>query len=219
VAIIFVDATLVRVIDGDTFDVAVGGRTQRVRIIGVDSPETNGAPICFGREATEKATELLSMAGGRMQLEKDVSETDRYGRILRYVWLDTASGRVMINEEMVRMGYAQVSTFPPDVKYQERFLAAQREAKAESKGLWGACGGFGVPIVAPTATTAAATAPQPPGGGAGGLRYDPNGPDRDCSDFATHAEAQEFFIAAGGPQRDPHRLDGDHDGIACENLP
>jgi micrococcal nuclease len=215
-AVALVDATLVRVIDGDTFDVAVGGATQRVRIIGVDAPETNGAPICFGREATEKVTELLSEAGGRMQLEKDVSETDRYGRILRYVWLETSSGRVMLNEEMVRLGYAQVSTFPPDVKYQERFLGAQREAKAGNRGLWGACGGFGVPLVPPTATTGAA--PQP-SGGTGGLRYDPNGPDRDCSDFSTHAEAQEFFIAAGGPQRDPHRLDGDHDGVACESLP
>ena len=50
-------------------------------------------------------------------------------------------------------------------------------------------------------------------------RYDPDGPDRDCPDFATQAEAQAFFIAAGGPARDPHRLDGDNDGIACENLP
>jgi micrococcal nuclease len=51
------------------------------------------------------------------------------------------------------------------------------------------------------------------------LRYDPNGPDRDCGDFDTHAEAQAFFEAAGGPDRDPHKLDGDHDGIACETLP
>jgi len=60
---------------------------------------------------------------------------------------------------------------------------------------------------------AATTAP------ASGLRYDPNGPDRDCNDFTTQEEAQAFFIAAGGPQRDPHRLDSNHDGVACESLP
>lgn len=74
-----------------------------------------------------------------------------------------------------------------------------------------------------TAVARAAQAPPPappkPSGGSGGLRYDPNGPDRDCGDFATHAEAQRFFIAAGGPNSDPHRLDNDNDGIACESLP
>jgi competence protein ComEC len=80
------------------------------------------------------------------------------------------------------------------------------------------------PTPAPTSPPAARpTLPPPPARAAPtpapGLRYDPRGPDRDCGDFATHAEAQAFFVAAGGPGRDPHRLDGDHDGVACESLP
>jgi micrococcal nuclease len=129
----------------------------------------------------------------------------------------------MLDEELVKFGYAQVSTYPPDVKYLDRFMAAEREARAEGRGLWSACGGFGVPLPtltsapAPATGTAATSEPAPPV--PVGLPYDPQGPDRDCSDFGTHEEAQRFFIAAGGPASDPHRLDGDHDGVACENLP
>lgn len=73
----------------------------------------------------------------------------------------------------------------------------------------------------PAVTIPATGLPQPPVVGlpSATLRYDPNGPDRDCGNFTTHAEAQAFFVAAGGPARDPHRLDGDNDGIACESLP
>ncbi len=212
-----VEARVVRVIDGDTFDAVLDGRQVRVRLIGVDAPEISRPPICFGAEATARAEELINRANGRVLLEKDVSETDRFGRLLRYVWLDHPDGRRMLNEEMVKWGYAHVSTYPPDVKYQQLFIAAEREARAENRGLWGACGGFGVPLPTPTRVPLPIAPTRPTSGG--GLRYDPFGPDRDCSDFATQAEAQQFFIAAGGPQRDPHRLDADHDGVACENLP
>jgi micrococcal nuclease len=199
----------------------------RVRLIGVDAPETNGPPICFGPEATAKVEELVGRAGGRALLEKDVSETDRYGRLLRYVWLEHPDGRRMLNEELVKEGFAQASTYPPDVKYQAQFLAAEREAREGKRGLWGACGSFGVLLPTPTTAPAPTVPPMPqpaqPTASAnptpGGLPYDPNGPDRDCPDFATHEEAQQFFLAAGGPDSDPHRLDGDHDGIACETLP
>lgn len=223
------EATLLRVIDGDTIEVAFDGRTERVRLIGVDSPETNGPPICFGEEASAYAQQLLAQSGGKMWLEKDVSETDKYGRLLRYVWLDAAQTR-MFDELMVADGYAQHSTYPPDVKYEARFLEAERVARAESRGLWGACAYFGEPLptttpspepTAPPVPTSTLPSneqrPNPQGGD--DLPYDPNGPDRDCSDFATHDEAQRFFIAAGGPENDPHRLDADHDGIACESLP
>jgi micrococcal nuclease len=221
---------VVRVLDGDTLEVDTGGTRARVRLIGVDAPETGRPAICYAAESTAKAQELVDRAGGRVLLEKDISETDRFGRLLRYVWLAHPDRRRMLDEELVKFGYAQVSPFPPDVKYQPLFAAAEREARAENRGLWGACGGFGVPL--PTSTpesistpTLAAPAPTqpisppPPPLPAGDLPYDPNGPDRDCSDFATHEQAQRFFIAAGGPSSDPHRLDGDHDGIACETLP
>lgn len=232
-----VEAQVMRVIDGDTIEVGVGGKKTSVRIIGVDAPETNGPPLCYGQEASAEAAKLIERAGGRVLLERDVSETDRYGRLLRYVWLDHPDGRRMLNEELVKSGYAQVTTYPPDVKYEEMFLAAERIAKAERRGLWGACESFGAPlptpirpprptptvppivdVPAPTARRGTEPTPDIPAP-SGGLRYDPNGPDRDCGDFSTHDEAQRFFIAAGGPERDPHKLDRDSDGVACETLP
>ncbi|MDQ3930146.1 MAG: thermonuclease family protein, partial [Chloroflexota bacterium] len=221
------EARVERVIDGDTLEVVLDSEVERVRLIGVDAPETNGPPICYASEATAKVEELVGRAAGRVLLEKDLSETDRYARLLRYVWLEHPDGRRLLNEELVKEGFAQASTYPPDVKYQEQFLAAEREAREGKRGLWGACGGFGVLLPTPTSPPAptlpptpslpqptAVTNPPP-----GDLPYDPNGPDRDCPDFATQEEAQRFFLAAGGPDRDPHRLDGDHDGIACETLP
>jgi hypothetical protein len=275
-------------------------------------------------------------------LERDVSDSDRAGRLLRYVWLEQSGGRVMVNESLLQGGFAQARAYPPDVRYQDRFFTLEHMAKIEKRGLWGGCGAFGVvaltatsvasptsltipsPTFSPTATatqlaptstrpaapaaivitpsalpptstraqptststrfvptstrTAMPTAgrtlttvlsdtptpslstathtvlpsptwtplpvitlpsvtpspevsPSPPSAPSPtsmssvpptptrGLRYDPNGPDRDCADFDTQEEAQEFFLAAGGPERDPHGLDGDNDGIACEKLP
>ncbi len=122
--------TVVSVVDGDTIKVEGG---EIVRYIGMNTPETvaPGRFIeCYGKEASAKNKELVQ--GKIVELEKDISERDRYGRLLRYVWL----GDTMINETLVREGYAQVSTFPPDVKYEQVFLAAQREAMNEEKGLW-----------------------------------------------------------------------------------
>lgn len=212
-------ARVVRVIDGDTIVVQVeGGGEAHLRLIGMDAPETNKGPLCYGKEASDKAEELLAASENRVLLEKDVSETDRYARLLRYVWLPGDGEHLMLNEELVKQGYARAAAYPPDVKYQGRFEAAEQDARGLNLGLWGACSSFGAPlftpIIAVEPTVAAGNLePSPP------LRYDPNGPDRNCSDFATHDEAQRFFIAAGGPQRDPHRLDADHDGLACEKLP
>ena len=133
---------MVDVVDGDTIKVAVGGRVYRLRYIGIDTPETKHPRIgreCYGAEAATANSKLV--AGKVVELEKDVSETDRYGRLLRYVWL----GDVLVNERLVRDGYAVSSTYPPDVKYQERFLAAQRSARDAGAGLWGSCGGADTP--------------------------------------------------------------------------
>lgn len=223
-------ASLVRVVDGDTIDVLVEGQQARVRLIGMDAPETNQGPLCYGQEASARVEELLRPVRERLLLEKDVSETDRYGRLLRYVWYEGGSGRTMLNLELVQQGYARVATFPPDVRYEVTFLQAEREARAQQLGLWGDCAYFGAPLtptpvptteppptVDHTATTQVPNAASPTASTS--LRYDPNGPDRDCGDFSTHAEAQAFFEAAGGPGSDPHKLDGDHDGVACETLP
>lgn len=122
-----------KVIDGDTIQIE-GGRT--VRYIGIDAPETHNRRTgiaCYAREATEENQRLVE--GKRVRLEKDVSETDKFGRLLRYVYID----QVFVNDHLVRQGFAQVSTFPPDVTYQSQFLQAQKEARKNNRGLWGAC--------------------------------------------------------------------------------
>lgn len=141
-----------RVIDGDTIEIEGG---QKVRYIGIDTPETVDPrkPIqCFGVEASNKNKELVS--GKRVRLEKDVSETDKYGRLLRYVYI----GDTFVNLELVKQGYAYSYSYPPDVKYQNQFTDAQRQAKDQNKGLWDSC-----PISTPTPTqqTPAITMPTP----------------------------------------------------------
>jgi micrococcal nuclease len=133
------DATLVRVVDGDTIRVMVGGVEERVRYIGIDTPELNtsspATPDPYAEAATEANARLL--AEGRLVLEKDVSERDQYGRLLRNVWLESAGAWRLVHLDLVAEGYAQVSTYPPDVKYVDTLLAAQRAAREEGRGLWG----------------------------------------------------------------------------------
>lgn len=128
------NTTLVeRVIDGDTIEISGG---VRLRYIGIDTPESVDPrqPVqCFSKEATEANKRLV--LGKSVRLEKDVSETDRFGRILRYVYVDD----VMVNEELVRNGFAQAITYPPDVKYQEKLSDAEEEARNGLLGLWGSC--------------------------------------------------------------------------------
>ena len=87
-------------------------------------------------EEASAANEAL-VAGREVVLEQDVSDTDQYDRLLRYVWLHDGDGWVLVNLELVRVGYAQVTTFPPDVRWTEAFLAAQRAARDAGLGLWG----------------------------------------------------------------------------------
>ncbi len=132
-------ARVVSVTDGDTIRVSIDGRGVSVRYIGIDAPETVDPrrPVgCFGKEASDANTRLV--AGRTVELEKDVSETDRYGRLLRYVYVEVEGrGMVMVNEELVRAGYARASTYPPDVKYEDRFRALEAQARAGGAGLWG----------------------------------------------------------------------------------
>jgi micrococcal nuclease len=128
-------AQVVKVTDGDTIRVKLDGREERVRYIGVDTPEVAGSPggaEPFGAEASRANAEMVE--DERVCLERDISERDRYGRLLRYVWL--ADG-TLVNEELLRLGLAQVSTYPPDVRYVEsRYLPAQDEAQAAGQGMW-----------------------------------------------------------------------------------
>ncbi len=133
-----VEARVDRVVDGDTIIVIVSGQRQRLRYIGIDTPESvkPDTPVeRMGREATA-ANEVL-VEGRTVVLETDVSETDRFGRLLRDVWVERDGVLVLVNLELVRMGFAYVTTFPPDVKYADRLLVALNEARAAGVGLWG----------------------------------------------------------------------------------
>ena len=129
----FETAYVERVVDGDTIELSDG---RKVRYIGTDTPETKNPQVpveCFGKKAEEKNKELVE--GKYVKLEKDVSETDRYNRLLRYVWVDDR----LVNLVLIEEGYAFARTFPPDVAKQDRFKEAERTAREAGLGLWGEC--------------------------------------------------------------------------------
>jgi len=144
-------AKVVRVIDGDTAVMEVIspmlpekeiGIEERVRFIGINTPESTTRHEPYGEEASEFTKKAL--AGKMVYLEKDVSNRDRYDRLLRYVWLEepkTGSEEEirtkMFNAILVLEGYAQAATYPPDVKYSDYFVQFQKEARSQNLGLWG----------------------------------------------------------------------------------
>ena len=129
------DCAVVRVVDGDTIHVQCSARVEKVRYIGIDAPEIHH-PIWGAEPGGPEAAALnRRLVGGRhVRLELDVRVRDQYGRLLAYVWV----GDLMVNAELVRLGYAQVMTVPPNVRYQALFLKLQREARADGRGLWAA---------------------------------------------------------------------------------
>jgi micrococcal nuclease len=148
------EGTVVRIVDGDTIHVRLADRVEKVRYIGVNTPEVHHprkGEEPGGREAAEVNRQLVD--NKHVRLELDVQSRDRYGRLLAYVWVavgaappegaGTAQSRgdqtdkwIMINAELVRLGYAQVMTVPPNVRYQELFLKLQRDAREAGRGLW-----------------------------------------------------------------------------------
>ncbi len=120
-----------KVIDGDTIVLDNG---EVVRYIGIDTPEirahSKGGPDCYALEAKVRNKELV--LNKKVRLVKDVSNRDRYHRLLRYVYV----GDTFINETLVREGYAKVATYPPDVKYVDLFRQAEQEARQRGRGLW-----------------------------------------------------------------------------------
>lgn len=132
-------ATLIAVSDGDSIRVEIDGVEHRVRYIGIDTPEIGDAPEPLALEARRANRELLG--DGQLVLERDVSETDRFGRLLRYVWVRDGAGAdvtwTLVNLEMLRLGMARVVTFPPDVKYHDSlYLPAERAAREAQVGIW-----------------------------------------------------------------------------------
>jgi len=152
---------VVKVVDGDTIDVSLDGKTERIRLIGINTPETVDPrkPVeCFGKEASDKAKALLS--GKKVYLEADLisGERDKYNRLLRYVFLEDGTS---FNLMMIKEGYAYEYTYDVPYKYQTEFKEAQKEAMAAKAGLWGdLCKGLSAITTTSSSTVPAATGPN-----------------------------------------------------------
>ncbi len=212
------EATLIRVIDGDTVEASISGSKQTIRVIGIDTPETvdpRKRVECFGTEASKQA-KLYFEGNEQIWLESDSTQSDRdkYGRLLRYIFTDDGSvdyGRVMIT-----LGYANEYTYSNPYKYQSIYQQAEQEARDGKKGLWAddAC------VATPNPTAKPITNSQPVAPATSVGKKSCSGPDLDCGDFSSRSEVRQFWNACGfSASNDPHRLDGsDQDGQPCESL-
>jgi len=184
------------IVDGNTIGVTINGQSFRVRYIGIDTPERNEY-LYYEATAANRAL----VYGRNVILVKDVSETDRYGRLLRYVFVDS----VFVNHELVKQGYALASTYPPDVACSALFANTQGQAQSSQVGLW---------KQAPSPATIVGSSDS--GGTSGNcdpsyptVCIPPPPPDLDCKDIPY----QDFQVLPP----DPHHFDGDHDGVGCES--
>lgn len=123
------------VVDGDTLKIQYNGTEQKVRLIGIDTPESvhpdKNKNTEYGKKASEYTKKLVE--GTKVKLEFDVSQTDKYGRLLAYVYLENGE---MLNEKLLKQGYAQIATYAPNVKYVEKFKQIQKEARENKNGFW-----------------------------------------------------------------------------------
>ena len=120
-------AMVIHVIDGDTIRVEGG---YKVRYIGIDTPEVYPKLEAFGMEAWQANRQLVE--GKKVRLERDVSEIDKYGRLLRYVYVDD----ILVEAELVRQGLAEAKAYPPDTKYQDYLEQLEAEARQAGRGMW-----------------------------------------------------------------------------------
>lgn len=181
-----------RVVDGDTIEVSINNIAYKVRYIGMDTPEMDEE---FGAIASAQNSDLV--LGKNVVMVKDANETDRYDRLLRFVLV----GNTFINHELIKQGYAQAKSYPPDTSCDGMFSLAEQEAKTNNLGIWG------IQPVVTVGPTAAGDAP-----------CDCYGPDLDCVDFTTRASAQacyDYCTSLG--IKNPHNMDGDGDGLVCES--
>ena len=201
-------AKVVRVIDGDTTDFAINGKTERVRVIGINTPETvdpRKSVECFGQEASRQAKLYLN-PGLEVELEKDSSqgERDKYNRLLRYVFTD--NGTLDFGKAMISLGYAYEYTYDTPYKYQAIYKLAQKEAEEGKKGLWAdnACVNIPKPTIKPTPTPLSNNSDD-------SWACDCS---KTCPNISSCQEAQYLLNVCGCSARD-----GDKDGIACDGAP
>jgi len=199
---------------GDTIEVEIDGQPFRVRYIGMDTPENTSQVEYFGQEATQRNVELVE--GKVVTLVKDVSETDQFDRLLRYV----LEGDTFVNYALVVEGYATAATYPPDVACSETFLGAEREARDGCKGFWCPTPTVPPPTLPPPTLPPPTLPPPPPPPPTSPpaanchksyptVCIPPPPPDLDCGDISF----RRFTVLPP----DPHRFDGDNDGIGCES--
>lgn len=206
-------AKVTNVVDGDTIDIQLEGKEERVRLLLVDTPETvhPSKPVQpFGAEASNYAKEIL--LGEEVRVEYDGPKRDHYDRLLAYIWIDGEN----FNQQLLEKGLARYAyVYDPPYTHAEAMSKAESRAKQQDKGIWSIDGyvteeGFSVQEKKETNSSSYS----------GNLPFNPDGPDRDCGDFSSQDEAQAFYESAGAPSVDPHRLDGnDNDGVVCESLP
>jgi len=220
---------VVFVLDGDTIKVLINGETKIVRLIGIDAPETVDPrkPVqCFAQEASNKLKKLLSNQMVRLESDPTQGDLDKYQRLLRYVFLEDGT---FINKLMIAEGYAHEYTYLIPYKYQEEFKTAEKTARESQLGLWSptACNGI-TNIAAGTSsqTTITTVATTTSTSIVPSITTTTVSKEiicsynaYNCSDFATHVEAQAVFEYCGGVNNDIHKLDADKDGLACESLP
>lgn len=194
-----------KVIDGDTIKLKNG---DAVRYIGIDTPENPDSKNeeCYALESSLKNEELVG--GEYVRLVKDVSETDRYGRLLRYVYVEKDGKEIFVNDYLVREGYAYATSYPPDVKYSQEFKQAEREAFEAEKGLWNKCDSEKTDIKSERNDSDSYAVVKE------NISCTEN--IYNCTDFNSQSEAQSVLDTCGG---DIHKLDSDGDGVACESLP
>ena len=128
-----------RVVDGDTIDIAIGGNTERVRLIGINTPETKHPTKgveCFGPEANAYTEQLLP-TGTKLRVERDIEARDKYGRLLLYVYIENSN--VFVNLDLVLQGYARPMVFEPNTAHKADFAQAATQAELRNVGLWQAC--------------------------------------------------------------------------------
>ncbi|MBV9255273.1 MAG: thermonuclease family protein, partial [Actinobacteria bacterium] len=131
---------------GDTIHVHINGGDEKVRFIGINTPETHGPgglKECFGQEAAVRMAQLIPV-GTKVDLVGDKDQRDKYGRLLAYVYRE--SDHLFLNLAMVQQGFAEAYTFPPNTAHESEFVAAQAAARDKNLGLWSACGGPHKPI-------------------------------------------------------------------------
>ena len=224
---------LITVNDGDTIEVWLNNRHEHVRLVGIDTHEVGGGyqqEECFGPEASRFLKALLNV-GGEIWIEQDLEDRDQYGRLLRWVWADFGTGQVyLLNEALLRAGYAERYRNTPNDRYLEELLAAEAFAQDYQLGLWASCD---VPYRASsgamqTVVQRSTRAPTPAGSiiltapstqnnrtGCDPAYPDacirPSPPDLSCADIPYD------HVRVLPP--DPHHFDGNGDGVGCEGPP